>query len=562
MPEGFHDASTQPNVSQCKFLYHLLKVMEQRRKKFVNSAEIHASIEEDADPENALPSTMVGKMANELERKTGRGAKTHYVTSGKGKKGWTVEEGDYVTSSLAAALVIAVRDSKGDRLGLSIPRQTVEASFQDSDPVVIKGKIDWLIESHYLKRSERNADYIGLEARAHDDMGFIEPLARLRLRSSGPAVEAPARDARQDEKKRQPLPGDLRDFVGELHLYHLSESKLRVPTWWYKPVKFEPLSGVAKLVGRASNLPEPTAPKARHEYDYELTKEKGGHLVLWARRLGTFDDDFSVSLFPKPSEEFPHAGLTLGSRTWANRPNSSVCILADKKLDFATNLVDGAPVDDPEISRRLEILWNETAQQAHIVRLPLIPSTPPSPTATEAVTIQPKWDEDQIRQLVTNAPPDGEIRIFVSFFVTDADLFEFFKEVLLSSKRTISILMLDPDPELPVLTVRYGTDEEPIRETLTAQDARREIIDQLGRLAKIQKVLNQDAGRLNVRVYGCAPTLVSYYSSDEMLVGTLLLHASANTGPMIRVQRSAPMWSMIEENWKAVTRISKLPKQQ
>jgi hypothetical protein len=184
----------------------------------------------------------------------------------------------------------------------------------------------------------------------------------------------------------------------------------------------------------------------------------------------------------------------------------------------------------------------------------------------QGVTIEQKWNENRVVELLQNSPLNADIRIFVSFFVTDVDLFELLGRLLTNSKRKITIMMLDPDA--PVLEMRYGTEDRKIRESITATSAREKIISQLHDLAELSKMLRrlandalrdskqQDLGILEVRVYRCAPTLVSYHTQEEMLVGILLLHKSANAGPMIRVDRGEPLWQLIEDNWRTVLRVS------
>jgi hypothetical protein len=194
-------------------------------------------------------------------------------------------------------------------------------------------------------------------------------------------------------------------------------------------------------------------------------------------------------------------------------------------------------------------------------------------SSSDGVTIRQQWDEHAVVEMLQKSSLAADIRIFVSFFVTDVDLFSVLLQVLTNSQRRVTIMMLDPDGS--VLAMRYGTEEKPIRETLTAASARAKIISQLNDLNELAKALQrrvdqaqrdhrqQDTGSLEVRVYECAPTLVSYYtqdsthSQDGMLVGMLLLHESANLGPMIQVKRGEPMWDLIEKNWETVLRVSK-----
>jgi hypothetical protein len=155
--------------------------------------------------------------------------------------------------------------------------------------------------------------------------------------------------------------------------------------------------------------------------------------------------------------------------------------------------------------------------------------------------------------------------------VTDVDLFPFLLRLLTSSNREITIMMLDP--ESPVLPYRYGTEEMPLRPSLTSSSARVAIMRQLHDLAEVQKELKRVAdqavrhdrhvatGTLKVLLYSCAPTLVSYQTDDTMLIGMLLLHESANAGPMILVRKGEPLWGLVEGNWATVVRVATEMKQ-
>lgn len=192
------------NASDCRFLYHLLKTRERRRIDVVNSALLAASVKEEGDKAaNFLTENMIGKTANALEDKYGRAVPVPYVTGGS--NGWKVDDEHYVTESLTAELIIAIRDCDSDRFSQCVPQKTVEDGFLKANPkrdlTVVRAKIDWGIKHRYLKRPEHHEDYIGLGLRAHDDMGYIDPLARWRQQLSGSAVAVPTQSARQAKKQ-------------------------------------------------------------------------------------------------------------------------------------------------------------------------------------------------------------------------------------------------------------------------------------------------------------------------------------------------------------------------
>jgi hypothetical protein len=189
-------------------------------------------------------------------------------------------------------------------------------------------------------------------------------------------------------------------------------------------------------------------------------------------------------------------------------------------------------------------------------------SGPPisSPEEHIGARLELRWDERELIRLLELSPDDAFIRIFVSFFVADGDLFAVIEELLAHSRRTVEIMMLDPDA--PIIDIRYGTAGRRLRKgTLSADGARLEIKKQLGGLKSMHQRLegasdDGSGGTLRVYVYDCAPTLISYQICDQVLIGMLLLHASANFGPMIYLKKDAKkensLWNAIRDNWNAV----------
>jgi len=347
-----------------------------------------------------------------------------------------------------------------------------------------------------------------------------------------------------------------------LHHYHLSKDKNGDATWFYQVVSFKGSPSAGKLTATASFVPTEGAAEKDHKYQIEASVESS-HLVVKTRRVDR-SPDIGIEVFRDAGRStaslFPLYGVKILTTWWEDELASSISILSDVPL--VRGAKDGAPLTN---AGTLQAEWE---RRSRIARLPLTPPAPMSPGSPlkQGVTIEQKWNENRVVELLQNSPLNADIRIFVSFFVTDVDLFELLGRLLTNSKRKITIMMLDPDA--PVLEMRYGTEDRKIRESITATSAREKIVSQLHDLAELRKMLRRlandalrdskqrDLGTLEVRVYRCAPTLVSYHTQEEMLVGILLLHKSANAGPMIRVDRGEPLWQLIEDNWRTVLRVS------
>lgn len=353
-----------------------------------------------------------------------------------------------------------------------------------------------------------------------------------------------------------------------IHHYHLTMDQYGQPMWSYKVLRFDQPPSAGKLLSNAFFLPNSKAKKKHNEYQIEASLERS-HLIIKMRRKDG-SPDMSIEVFRdfsgrSTASAFPVYGVNILT-TWSqDRLASSISIISDCAL--VPGAADGVPMT------KIGTLQSDWEKYSGIARLPTQQPRMPSPVLPsvelkkQGVTIEQKWNEDRVLELLQSSSLNADIRIFVTFFVTDIDLFEILGRLLTNSKRTITIMMLDPDS--PVLEMRYGTETRKIRESITATTARARITSQLRDLMEIVKMLKRrasdaardktqpDFGTLTVRKYDCPPTLVSYCTQEKMLVGMLLLHKSANAGPMIQVQKGEPLWDLIEENWRTVLSVSK-----
>jgi hypothetical protein len=359
--------------------------------------------------------------------------------------------------------------------------------------------------------------------------------------------------------KRTPPGTDsaLKPFLRKpLHHYHLTRDKKK-QFWSHQVLRFEGTESARRISATAPILPHAGAVVDDYLYSFQAHMD-GDHLVMEVHQSnGTADMGIGV---------FAHVGAGLDPHRWplcgvriintfGNTVVSTISILSDNELVRAG---DGEPITDASRMEELQTIWDNSEE---IERLPLA-----APHPRSGVTIDQSWNEHRVVEILQDTPLDAEIKIFVTFFVTDLDLFALLRRLLIRSKRKITIMMLSPDA--PVLEMRYGTEASPIRDTLTAAGARARIVSQLRDLAKVRNAVNKfaadatrdnrpaDTGTLEVRLYSCAPTLVSYQTPHTILVGMLLLHESANAGPMIEIKKGEPMWNLIENNWDTVFRVS------
>ena len=238
----------------------------------------------------------------------------------------------------------------------------------------------------------------------------------------------------------------LHAFEGTLHLYHLSETDERQPAWWYKSVNLR-LDELGKtLSGRTFSLPRRGAPKEKkHEYEYEVSVD-WSHLVVWARCTdGT--PDVSVAVFPDARTLFPISGMFIITKTWANNPASSICIVSDTKLVCASDAIDGEPISDPDqlITRELEAVWKDHAST--FLRLPLVSA---SATRAETETILPRWDMtlfdkflDDVTRMEDGEGEAEDLRILSTFFINETHMRSKLKQLLAKGVR-VKVLFMDP----------------------------------------------------------------------------------------------------------------------
>jgi hypothetical protein len=233
---------------------------------------------------------------------------------------------------------------------------------------------------------------------------------------------------------------------------------------------------------------------------------------------------------------------------------------------------DGTPgrvfrSDDSVLVRELDASFKNLCQGEMSVQVPLRSLlqeyVPASSSADQHITpLEQEWDEDKCVALWKDSKT--VIRMFVSFFIHNVDIFGELTQVLNDGafQRRVEIMMLDPgppdSPPSPVLECRYGRDKRLRRDKITATDAKDHILAQLKRLQEIQQELDENkkegltVGTLRVYLYDISPTIISYQSDNKAVLGTLLIHASGNYGPMIHVNSEQPLWTVIRDNWNAI----------
>jgi hypothetical protein len=223
----------------------------------------------------------------------------------------------------------------------------------------------------------------------------------------------------------------------------------------------------------------------------------------------------------------------------------------NEPLSFAGAQKDGEPIEAEAVKARLIEEWEKHSK---IARLPL--------ASEQGVTIEQRWSNDRVREMLRKSAPDATIRILITFFVHDLGLLDMLSDLLINSNRKVEILMMDPsERNRPILEKRYGDGQRELREGLTATTAAARINAQLDDLERRQERLKtlaeaeaqsgkaRSIGSLEVLVYESVPTLVSYQIQDEMLVALLLTHKAFDDGPMIKIKKGEPLWDIMEDNW-------------
>lgn len=363
----------------------------------------------------------------------------------------------------------------------------------------------------------------------------------------GPRGEGYAASFRRSPTRKPLIPAELELLIGTFHHYHLTKDWTGQPIWIYKVLNFQ-IGESGRLAASASVMPDSTAAASRHQYHFDAFL-RGPHLVVQTHRINS-PSDISVEVFPYlGGHKWPLYSGRLNI-SWQDQLVTSISILSDQPLPFVKHAEPGRPIRDSKSISALQDSWE---RYSNISQLP-----------RPSLTVEKKWNDEAVREALRNSPPNATIRMLTTFFTQDLGLLDILSDLLINSTRRIEILMIDPGSD-ELLKRRYGA-----RNTLTVRSAKARINAQLedlerrrNWLTKLKKEKNDVAsiGSLEVLVYSTLPTLVSYQIHEEILVGLLFSHTSADNGPLIKVQKNEPLWNVLQDNWKMVRSCAVPPKQ-